>query len=1263
MFTQFRQSDQTSPSDSAVRLMQRLGFSDPIAAARDLATVCLSCKDDLPEDDEPPWFVSLTRVLREVPLKDQVLQTVRAFVASAQRSFDPFVLFEQSPRSLELLARLACGSPFLMQTVLAEPESLRTLLDESRTAEVKTREDFIRTVRGAVGELRSRPQRMAALRMVHHRELLRIGLCDAFGLFDLRYVTLQLSLLADAMVQICLEEAADSLGMSPEELAVIALGKHGGEELNYSSDIDLVIVADQASSRTQRLARMTVDGLSDSAPSGFLYRVDLRLRPWGQAGPLVSTVESYSDYLSTHAATWEKQALLKARCVAGSPEIGADFLVAIRPQLFTQHWEEARDSIRQMKARIEDRLRQRGRLESEVKLGVGSIRDVEFVVQYLQLVHGRSEPRVLRSNTLDALVRLTEFGVMESAWYQQLRAGYVFFRSVEHALQLLHNQQTHELPEDAEQREWLANRLDYPDAATLMKRFNEHRVTVRQIFVECIGDLSADTSSHGNVAAVDRPAAMPPPPTTGSGGSPPGGSSDAAQPVSGRRTARAAADVSDQLFQDIDQELVRDMLARLCDAQPIVVNGQPAADDEELIRLVICGREYAGWFSDVCGLLTLRDLDIRSGQTVADASRIVSTAHGQPPGTLTVLLVKQEGAGAWPVSSATCHRLAESFQSDIVQLATRVIAGQSEAARADLIESLCQRMRQHERSSSPAQVFNVQVSPIPNSEHTRVIVDGVDSPGVLFELANSFRVRRFRIRDARLESASTTFRNVLTITESDGSPIRSAGRRGELQSTITLIRRFMRWLPSAGEPNQALQRFRDLLDQMLPGEDWDQQAASLQRPEVLSVMAQLLGISPYFWEEFLRVRHAELLPVLEATACGTGSISRAELADELRSAVTASEHPSAAREAVNRFKDKHLFRIDLRFVLGRTRPFGTFSREVTDLAELVVLQMAELVYDELCRVHGHPVDEQQQPCSWTIAALGKFGGVEMGFASDIELMLIFSKHGRTSGKRQITNAAFFDLLIGQTAAGLAARHDGIFHVDLRMRPHGQAGSPAVSVNDFQTYYAVDGAAWPYERQSLVKLRCVGGDPELRQRVHAAVDASLYAGIPFDFPSMRAMRERQMRQLVRAGRINAKLSDGGLVDCEYAVQALQLSFGHRHAALRSTSTLQALDAAALLGLVAPDQHAAVRETYIFLRDLIDCLRLERGLARDLTLPRDDSRTYRRLMHRLKLVQSNAVPLDELPQRLQLIRQFSFDVQHHCRNLRSLSDFASLPEPSA
>ena len=464
-----------------VSLLRAAGFSDPEAAVRAMMRIMSQWRDATTDSNadsalaaEPAWYWNLQCVCHDAPLKDFVLNVIDQYVRNAHEQFDVFALLNATPRALGILARLACASPFLTQTLLADPQYLTTLALHGRTSEMKSREQFVQEAAAAMASSRKRPQRLSELRRFQRREVLRIGMCDAFGLLDLRFVTLQLSLLADAMVQCCLDLALTEAKVADLPLAVISLGKHGGEELNYSSDIDLVLICEQDSSVAQRVARLTIDGLAEDIPPGFLYRVDLRLRPWGEAGPLVNTIGAYADYLIQDAATWEKQAMLKARVVAGDMGVGEKFLSRIGPLLFTDSAMDIRRSIQQMKERIESRLRQRGKLNSEVKLGVGSIRDVEFLVQSLQLIHGEREPRILSSNTLDSLVRLAEFGLISAVWYRHLRAGYVFLRTVEHSLQLLHNQQTHELPVDERQLEWLANRMDYPDAATLMRRFDEH---------------------------------------------------------------------------------------------------------------------------------------------------------------------------------------------------------------------------------------------------------------------------------------------------------------------------------------------------------------------------------------------------------------------------------------------------------------------------------------------------------------------------------------------------------------------------------------------------------------------------------------------------------------------------------------------------------------------------------------------------------------------------------------------------------------------
>ena len=1233
MFPQFEQLTEDQ-SEENLRRLKGLGFSEPDSGLRVLtrlrehylalgSTRTGTSKSSTAQTSAVPgWYEILERVVREAPLRDTVLAVVDQYVRNASEHIDVFSLFEQTPRSLEILARLACGSPFLTQILLADPLCLTTLTLHGRTSEMKSREQFISEAMNGPDKVRLRTEKLSALRKYQRRQLLRIGMCDAFGLLDLRFVTLQLSLLADAMVQCCLNIAAAELKIGENRLAIIALGKHGGEELNYSSDIDLVLIVDRDSSDIQRLARLTIDGLAEDIPPGFLYRVDLRLRPWGEAGPLVSTVASYSEYLVQDAAIWEKQAMLKARTVAGDGETGYQFLKKIRPMLFTGTAAQVRSSIQQMKEKIELRLRQRGKLNSEVKLGVGSIRDVEFLVQSLQLIHGESEPRILSFNTLDSLVRLAEFGLISAAWYRQLRAGYVFLRTVEHSLQLLHNQQTHELPADRRQLDWLANRLDYPDTKTLMVRFDEHRHAVRAIFEECLHGAELQEA----VSLVDEiPNAIP------------------------KIALPAVDEETDQRLQR-RRKKVAEMFAALDAGATAMVTCEHSEQDELSWELSVAGIEVSGWLAIICGLLSICRLDIRRGDALTGEG-VNGFGEKCVAGKFLAHFEVRLDPSVVPVeSNSVADDLARSLQEEISRLANLSRDGQIEAVRAELLSRFCDAVPEQSDLDASSDDVEVELTRLPGSVLTQMNITGADSWGFLYELASALSLSRFRVRRAIIDEEGGKVRDVLYVRERNGQPIESQERLQELQLAATLIKQFTHWLPSTSDPHHAQARFRELVVRLQPASAWPDNMQSLRRPNVLHAVARVLGTSQYLWETFLQSRHQELFPILANAEELSNRECRDSLSLELDQLIDRLTG-DAAWSALNNFKDRHLFRIDMRHVLGHCRPFGAFSEELTELAELVVSKALDLAWRQLVADHGAPkLKDGITDCEWVTAGLGKFGGIEMGFASDIEMMLFYSESGRTAGVNSVSNAIFFDQMVSAVAAGIRAPQDGIFHVDLRMRPFGQAGSAAVTLQDFEQYYGQEGPAWPYERQAMVKFRCFAGSRVFGQRVTGACHKAIYSAGWFDFSAMRAMRERQIRQLVRGGSINAKLSDGGIVDCEYAVQALQLTFGRDMITLRHPNTLQVLREASRLSLIDPQQRIVIERAYVFLRELIDCLRMVRGNAKDLTIPAANSRDWLQLSHRMRTIHASEVPLDNLEEQMKLVRDFSFIVEQHCRKMR-------------
>ena len=292
-----------------------------------------------------------------------------------------------------------------------------------------------------------------AVRRWKRLEMLRIAARDLTGVDDLPAVGGALAVMAaDVLERACAIAGATSL-------TVVGMGKLGGAELNYASDVDVIFVSADGQNG-ERAARAVLD------VARACFRVDVDLRPEGRDGPLVRSLESYEAYWDRWADTWEFQALLKARPAAGDAELGAAFVAAAEKRLWTRPFtaDDLR-AVRAMKARAEGQLARRGLADREIKRGRGGIRDIEFAVQLLQLVHGGQDPALRSPNTLEALAELGAAGYVDSADAKDLDHAYRVLRTVEHRLQLVNEQQVHALPTDAAAMSRLARVMGYRDGS------------------------------------------------------------------------------------------------------------------------------------------------------------------------------------------------------------------------------------------------------------------------------------------------------------------------------------------------------------------------------------------------------------------------------------------------------------------------------------------------------------------------------------------------------------------------------------------------------------------------------------------------------------------------------------------------------------------------------------------------------------------------------------------------------------------------------
>ena len=1142
-------------------------------------------------------------MLEDTPGPDRVLISLERFFQGAQAPTALLHILSDNLRGLEILIKLFAGSQFLTETLLRNPDYLDLLIDPQDLAQSKTVAQLTADLR-AFADADGRDLALDRLRQFQRRELLRIGVCDLLDLLDMITVTVQLSNLADCLIQACLTLAGARVQASTDRFVVLAMGKLGGRELNYSSDIDLLFLAKDHAVRYQRLGELLIEALNKVTGEGFLYRVDMRLRPWGSAGPLVTSINGYLTYLNQHARLWEKQALLKARPIAGSANLGRTFLKQVEEKLFQIQTGEAKDAVRGMKSRTEAALQTHGGEWGEVKLGRGSIRDVEFTTQFLQMMYGAEDPTVRTPTTLDALHRLSDRGYLGTESYRILTEGYVFLRTVEHYLQMMHYQQTHRLPKDPKALHRLGRRLGFEgDQAgdQFVDRYEQHRTAVREVYLHYLGEQPMETQS-GNTQ-------------------PSSGLNDG-EDSSLEHRARMDASYS-TIFSDAE---IRQhaLLASQLDREHLVeVTAHALASSRWEVTIV--AYDYPGELSLICGLLFAYGFSIESGHvftyeptggTPAPSSRTPQRSRTQRK-IVDTFIVRSVNEGT---TMALWHHYTEEL-SDLLRM---MQAGKHRESRGALAKRVAAAIPSADEAAPPTLYpVDIEIDNQRSDAYTVLSISAPDTIGFLYEITNALAYNHIYIARMSVTSTADRAEDTLYVTDAKGNKITEDETLRKLRAAVVLIKHVTHLLPKTPDPETALLHFREFIAKFFQQPDWPDELASLESPEVLNALARLLGVSEFLWDDFLRMQYANLFPVVQdmdaLDTMKTRPQLQAELEAELAQVHEGPQIPSSAQpwhETLNAFKDREMFRIDMRHILGHTEEFWDFSQELTALAEVVVNAAYHLIHEDLRRVYGHPHLENGALSDMTVCALGKCGGRELGFASDFELMFVYSGNGRTSGPEVITTAEFYEKLVQLFLNAIHAKREGIFEIDLRLRPYGKSGSMAVALESFKRYYASDGPAWAYERQALVKLRSIAGNLALGHTLAQFRDQCVYDGTPFDVQAMRAMRERQIRHLVTGGTFNAKYSPGGLVDAEYLVQGLQITYGTEDPAVQHTNIRSAMRALSEQGFLAEEDYRRLRQAHTFLRWLIDGLRMVRGNAKDLTVPPVETEAFAFLARRLR-----------------------------------------------
>ena len=492
----------------------------------------------------------LLQQLADAADADRALRNLVHFV---ERSFNPFGFGGRllgSPDLLRFLVQVFGFSQFLADILIRNPEYLDWLRGGELLNKPKAIAQYVAELEQAAQLFQEPQRRRDAFCRFQRKELLRIGVRDLFAIGTLSERTAELSDLAEALIglmaRLCQEQLEERYGkpISEEDprqnsyFGVVAMGKLGGRELNFSSDVDLIFLYSSEGMTTgvngerqvsnhqffTRLGEDLINELSRYSEEGFLYRVDMRLRPEGETGHLVRSLLSMEMYYLTQARHWERLAMSKARVIFGSTYIErpfqslADHFVygqPAGPEIFTE--------LADLKSRIDDQVALRGMAARDVKRGEGGIREIEFIVGALQLLHGRKYKNLRVRSTLTALTEIDKLQLLPSDECKSLRENYVFLRNVEHRLQMQSMAQTHTLPQEIIPLRQLAMRCGFlGDEATKPEEqfrttYNSRTAAVHSIFIRLFGQTTNAGAREGatallnkNISAAERFAVLKP---------------------------------------------------------------------------------------------------------------------------------------------------------------------------------------------------------------------------------------------------------------------------------------------------------------------------------------------------------------------------------------------------------------------------------------------------------------------------------------------------------------------------------------------------------------------------------------------------------------------------------------------------------------------------------------------------------------------------------------------------------------------------------
>ena len=523
--------------EEAVKILAKNHFKDPRKAYRNV----LLLRDGQPFSHQTPRSRQI--FLRIFPVTftyitsssdpDLALNNLEALIASVGGRETLYSFFEENPQAIESIIRLFSNSEYLSKIVIRHPEIVDFFLDPAEILKKKTKTDLHQDLFSLIGQCSSYSERLDVLRKFKYTEELHIGYTDILGSVDTAEVSKYISGLADVSVAAALEIAEEEIRRTygqpfcktdgknvKARFCIVGMGKLGGEEITYGSDLDIMFIYSGEGETNgghsisnheyfTLLSGKIISVLTALTREGTVFKVDVRLRPSGTKGPLCQSIEAVTSYIKDQAEIWELQSLTRARAIAGDELLGSEFMttshkliyetslpkISLNPPLVKGERGGFASTIRDMRLRMEREVCKEDSEHYDIKVGPGGIVDIEFIVQYLKLLYGSKYPDLRVTNTLLSLDVIYKEELLTKDRYTVLRKSYIFLRTLESRLRIVHNMPSHLLPRSPEKVTALARRMGYkdtkriPGSKRLIKEYEDLRKKVRGVFEEvlCLG--------------------------------------------------------------------------------------------------------------------------------------------------------------------------------------------------------------------------------------------------------------------------------------------------------------------------------------------------------------------------------------------------------------------------------------------------------------------------------------------------------------------------------------------------------------------------------------------------------------------------------------------------------------------------------------------------------------------------------------------------------------------------------------------------------